>query len=138
MNYMPKVAKMLGVEVEQIFKIKSCCAEAPDDKLYKFRECGFLVYDSETGVWVNSLRYTDIIDGEAFIIAIPFEPKQRERYWYVWWNTSEIDTTYTHWSGINSNWSDKYCGNCFRTEAEADAHKYEIYKKLTGRKWGEK
>ena len=31
MSYMPKVAKMLGVEVEQIFKIESLYADAPDD-----------------------------------------------------------------------------------------------------------
>ena len=29
-----------------------------------------------------------------------------------------------------------YCGNVFRTEKEAEAHKYEIYEKLTGKKWG--
>ena len=29
----------------------------------------------------------------------------------------------------------KACGNCFRTEAEAEKHKYEIYEKLTGKKW---
>ena len=32
----------------------------------------------------------------------------------------------------------KYCGNCFRTEVEAEWHKYEIYEKLTGKKWEEK
>ena len=138
MSYMPKVAKMLGVEVEQVFKIKSCLAEAPDDAFYKFTETAFCLYDSETGVWVNSLRYTDIIDGEAFIIEIPFEPKKGEKYWYIYWNKNEIDTSYTLWDDSVLSWLDKYAGNCFRTVAEADAHKYEIYQKLTGRKWEEK
>jgi hypothetical protein len=31
----------------------------------------------------------------------------------------------------------KHSGNCFRTEAEAEKYKYEIYEKLTGKKWEE-
>ena len=138
MGYMPKVAKMLGVEVEQVFKIKSVLAEEPDDAFYKFTETAFCIYDSETGVWESSLRYTDIFDGEAFIIEIPFEPKKGEKYWYVYWNKNEIDTSYTLWDDSVLCWLDKYAGNCFRTVAEAGAHKYEIYQKLTGRKWEEK
>lgn len=138
MGYMPKVAKMLGVEVEQTFKIKSWFAEAPDDSVYKFTENDFCFYDEETGVWESSLRYTDIINCNAFIIEIPFEPKEGERYWYVFFKKDFISTNDTIWLFYHEHYCRKYAGNCFRTEAEAEAHKYEIYQKLTGRKWEEK
>lgn len=138
-NYLPEVAKMLGVEVEQTFKIKSWFAEAPDDKFYKFRECGFLVYDSETGVWVNSLRYTDIIDGNAFIIEIPFKPKSGEWYFMFLFCGGDFCIAGTQFNEYSiQDLTNVYCGNCFRTREEAKKHKVEIYEKLTGRKWGEK
>ena len=139
-NYMPEVAKMLGVEVEQTFKIKSWFAEGADDSVYKFTERDFCFYDDETGVWESSLRYADIINGNAFIIEIPFEPKDGEKYWTVYWK-GIVDmpcAVYETWRGDSCDFANKVSGNCFRTEAEADAHKYEIYEKLTGRKWEKK
>ena len=41
------------------------------------------------------------------------------------------------WVDWTTDYMCKYCGNCFRTEAEAEKHKYEIYEKLTGKKWEE-
>ena len=49
-----------------------------------------------------------------------------------------IDTINTDWDAEVSNWADKYCGNCFRTQSEAEKHKYEVYERLTGKKWEEK
>ena len=139
MGYMPKVAKMLGVEVEQVFKIKSWYADAPDDSVYKFTENDFCFYDEETGVWESSLRYTDIINCNAYIIEIPFEPKNGEKYFRIF-ISSDNDLTICSdtWINWTTDYMCKYCGNCFRTKAEAEAHKYEIYQKLSGRKWEEK
>ena len=138
-NYMPEVAKMLGVEVEQTFKIKSWFAEGADDSVYKFTERDFCFYDDETGVWESSLRYADIINGNAFIIEIPFKPKDGKRYYMFTFNGGKFclaETVFDEYCIVDL--TNVYCGNCFRTKEEAQKHKVEIYEKLTGRKWEEK
>lgn len=138
-NYMPQVAKMLGVEVEQTFKIKGWYADAPDDSVYKFTENDFCFYNEETGVWEGSLRYTDIIDGGAVIIEIPFEPKNGKRYYMFTFSGGEFylaETVFDEYCIVDL--TNVYCGNCFGTKEEAQKHKVEIYEKLTGRKWEKK
>lgn len=63
----------------------------------------------------------------------PFEPKLRQRYWYI--AVADKEVVGMTWVGTTVDYAFKYCGNCFRTQAEAEAHKYEIYERLTGKKW---
>ena len=137
MNLIPKICEMLGVEVGERFYISS---EKKIEGAYYYFSSTELLYHVPNRL-TDCAQYrslADLIYGDEKIIKIPFEPKKGEKYWYVWWNDSEIDTTYTQWDGAVGNWADKYCGNCFRTEAEAEKHKFEIYEKLTGKKWEEK
>ena len=133
MNLIPKIAEMLGVEIGEEFKLKS--NELEYAEIYCLMEDG-LVFKDKYG-FSESCRFKGLITGDFEIIKLPFEPKKEEKYWYVWWDSKNLDTSYTHWDSAVSNWADKYCGNCFRTKEEAEAHKYEIYEKLTGKKWGE-
>ena len=136
MNLIPMIAKELGVEIEEEFRIKD--ESGIDEDSHRFTDCGLVYYDQAMCEWKESARIIDLIDGRAEVVKKPFEPKNDEMYWYVWWDNQNIETTYTFWKGLVSNYADKYCGNCFRAEAEAEAHKCEIYEKLTGRKWEEK
>lgn len=136
MNLIPKIAELLGVEVGEEFKIKGS-----DSSIFKLEGTGlFSRKNTDDSIWCVTMDLTlrDIIVGVSEIEKIPFEPKNGERYWYVYWNSNApIDTTYTYWYGAVGNLADKYCGNCFRTEAEAEREKYNIYEKLTGKKWDE-
>jgi hypothetical protein len=78
--------------------------------------------------------------GNTEVKRLPFEPKEGDSYFYVGWFTGgeEVCVFETKFSDCNECYQHKYCGNCFRTEAEAEKHKAEIYEKLTGRKWEEK
>lgn len=136
MNLIPKIAEMLGVEIGEEFRIKD--ESGIDEDFHRFTDCGLVYYDQAMCEWQESARIIDLIDGRAEVVKKPFEPKDGEKYWYVWWNSRYVDTSYTFWQGEVNNCADKYCGNCFRTETEAEKHKYEIYEKLTGRKWEEK
>lgn len=135
MNLIPTIAKELGVEVGEEFKVTRY-----NNVVFRFDETSLQFFATLTNDWreVSDELYKMIMKGNTEVERLPFEPKEGEKYWYVCWNNSEIDTTYTHWDSVVSNWADKYCGNCFRTETEAEKHKYEIYEKLTGRKWEEK
>ena len=133
MNLIPMIAKELGVEVGEEFRIKD--ESGIDEDFHRFTDCGLVYYDQAMCEWQESARIIDLIDGRAEVVKKPFEPKKGEKYFVV----SVVDKTvwpYT-WEETTTDYCFKACGNCFRTEAEAEKHKYEIYEKLTGRKWEE-
>ena len=136
-NIMPEIAKLLGVEINEEFYIKD--ATGKDDDLHRFTSETFEYYDQSMGEWCETLRFVDLVCGLAEIVKKPFEPKDGDLYWGVGWvglNENVFVGTCV-WHDTRENYADKYCGNCFRTEAEAEKHKYEIYEKLTGKKWEE-
>lgn len=135
MNLIPMIAKELGVEVGEEFRIKD--ESGIDEDFHRFTDCGLVYYDQAMCEWQESARIIDLIDGRAEVVKKPFKPKEHERYWYVYVGDDEIGNTLFTEANTNDLMR-VYCGNCFRTEAEAKKHKYEIYEKLTGRKWEEK
>ena len=141
-NLIPKIAELLGVEIGEEFEVMPECA-GPNYKSsrYRFSEHGleysnYIHYPSETG-WSPTDTITGLLNGRIRIIKLPFEPKEEEHYWCVCWNSYEIGSTYCVWLGSVGNYMDKYCNNVFRNQDEAEAHKFEIYEKLTGKKWKE-
>ena len=139
MNYIPQVAKMLGVEIGERFTIKE----------YE----GLTYYFTENALMLNHPNYSsfpayrdlaDLIYGISKIVKIPFEPKMGDKYYAITWSRNEnneiCEPTISSiiWNGDMVDYAGKAIGNVFRTEAEAEAHKYEIYEKLTGKKWEEK
>lgn len=138
MNLIPKIAKELGVEVGEEFGIQE--VENCDTEMFRFKyrfmqtELQFKSGDC----WIPTTIPTSLLTGQAEIKKLPFEPKDGERYWYVYWVKEYIRVTDLPFEDDDMHYHHKYCGNCFRTEKEAEAHKFEIYEKLTGGKWAEK
>ena len=139
MNLIPKIAEALDIGLDEPLEISTRDG---------YKICRFFVrgngvaylekYNKDFNQWTqeNTDEIGKIVVGAYLVRKLPFEPKEYERYWYVYWNRNDpVNTTYAYWDGVVSNWADKYCGNCFRTEAEAEKHKYEVYEKLTGKKW---
>ena len=133
MNLIPKIAEMLGVELGEEFKIN------PLSGVYKLYQDG-LLNKRDDGKWYNTTCLTPLLTGQYKIEKLPFDPKEGDTYYFVSWSINRccqqiyaIKSTFCLTSGCALN---KYSGNCFRTEAEAEAHKYEVYKKLTGEEWG--
>jgi hypothetical protein len=132
------IAKELGVEIGEEFRIKD--ESGVDEDFHRFTDCGLVYYDQAMCEWQESARIIDLIDGRAEVVKKPFEPKDGERYWYVYWNYTLEYPCVTDISFEDSDmcYHHIYCGNCFRTKTEAEMYKYEIYEKLTGKKWEEK
>ena len=112
MNYMPEVAKMLGVKLGEPFMVGDC--------KYYFTEKGLCwnnVTDSdENCVW--TLYY--LLNGAFTIKRKPWKPKDDEEYWLVN-QCGDI---------ISLNWIDNFLcitnykiGNCYRTKEEAEANR---------------
>lgn len=134
MNLIPKIAEMLGVEIGEEFKIKGS-----DSSIFKLEGTGlFSRKNTDDSIWCVTMGLTlrDIIVGVSEIEKIPFEPKDGEDYWSVKWGRNQhIEVSGGMWTSDDIDYRKLYCGNCFRTEAEAEKHKLEIYEKLTGKKW---
>ena len=136
MNLIPKVAELLGVEIGEEFKMKAVgdCDTSLAHFLYRFTETEFQFKNN--GHWVKTHIPTSLFMGWVEVEKLPFEPKKGEKYYVV----SVVDKSVccsSAWVGNTTDCCYKACGNCFRTEKEAEAHKYEVYERLTGKKWEE-
>lgn len=136
MNLIPKICELLGVEIWEKFRIKD--ESGVDEDFHRFTDCRLEYYDQAMCEWQESMRILELIEGRAEVVKKPFEPKFGEKYWLVRFaDDFEPTPDDLSWNGDTIDYLNKYCGNCFRTEKEAEAHKYEIYEKLTGKKWKE-
>ena len=133
MNLIPKICELLGVEIGEEFKLKS--NELEYAEIYCLMEDG-LVFKDKYG-FSESCRFKGLITGDFEIIKIPFEPKDGEIYWCVRWSyNSGLFIISRLWDEtLDACWFDKNCNNRFRTEAEAEREKYNVYKRLTGKEW---
>ena len=65
--------------------------------------------------------------------------KDMELYYYVCWSRGIMTILTAYWLNDVSNHAARaYCGNVFKTYQEADANKYDVYERLTGKKWKER
>lgn len=142
MNLIPKICELLGVEIGEEFKISQDGEVLDDGALYKFNGIWFYKHnnaDDNLDLWdlCTDSTLLLLLNGHIEIVKLPFEPKEGERYWYVYWGTEHIRVTDIPFEDDDMHYHHKYCGNCFRTQAEAEREKYNIYEKLTGKKWAE-
>lgn len=79
-NLIPKIAKMLGVQLGEGFKVKG-----DDDELtYRFTNNGLeLTHDSGTELFEIAARiaFVDLVNGKDEIIKLPWKPKAGEQYY---------------------------------------------------------
>lgn len=137
MNYMAKIAEMLGVELGEVF-----CMKHPHFhrrlQEYKITENGFLVLKNNSEEWeqLASVDFELLFSGKMELIKRPWKPKMHEKYWLVCgvcaiepeavesiWHDSVIDLMY-------------YKNGCvYRTKEECERNKKSDYEKMTGEKW---
>ena len=66
MNYMEQVAQMLGVELEEEFKISIA-----GEYRFKLMEDGLVFFDTEIKSWEYAYDLTDLLSGRVEIIKLP-------------------------------------------------------------------
>lgn len=120
-NHMPELAKMLGVEPDEEFKI----SQEPGS-LYKFDSSfGMLMNIKEDGsLWqAASCDLERLIYGVYTIKRKPWKPQDGENYWYVdergdaWCNEFD-DCEY-----VSGHMNYYKLGNCYRTKKKAEANR---------------
>lgn len=132
-NYMPKVVKMLGIQIDEPFDviikngIASPCGPFYFDENWKIR-------DNNDGI-VPYWFLEKILIGEYTLQKRPWRPKDREGYWYITCNKD------IYWDYFRTN---NLCdlaflnmGNCFPTKETAEAAVPEMLEKFEEIKKGE-
>ena len=119
-NLIPEIAKMLGVEIGEEFKIKGykLTYMITDDKWLMATD------DSpETGWTPANTLFADLLNGDAEIVKLPRKPKKGEKYWGFWYsqlNDAWLVILYT-WSNNPEDFAFYKAGWVFHTKEEAKA-----------------
>ncbi len=121
-NYMPEVAKMLGVELGERFKLNDGT------------DMDFML--AENGVWmfndgmqtVSDFVLGKMLRGDFKIIKKPWKPKNGDTCYYVHWNGSIGSFRFANDDEFTIAMF--YMGNCFRAMTEAETHRDEIMAKF--------
>ncbi|MFR3145428.1 MAG: hypothetical protein ACLTOT_14520 [Eubacterium callanderi] len=124
-NYMPEVAKMLGVEIEEPFDVLDEDGEVRDCSPYKFTNETMVDY---AGDEVNSWLLHCLLDGKYTIKKRPWRPKEGDTFFYVLTN-GEIQKYVFEIDNIHTLMLFSF-GNCFPTKAAAEAAVPEMLEKF--------
>lgn len=109
MNYMPEVAKMLGVELGEEFKISNVNYVLADD--------GLINLNNNTNA-VTTL--TNILTGTYTIERKPWKPNKYEAYFLI---DEDGLVSYDEWMSTSTDLNYYKLGNCYRSQEEAEKNK---------------
>lgn len=114
MNYMKDVAKILGVELEEEFKIKGF------EPIYKITNYGLVIKtDSNNCCEMSGDTFLQLIRGDYVIRKLPWQPKKGEKYYTP---SIDFDRAIRYcWDGFPSDFALKEVGMVFKTEEECEA-----------------
>lgn len=123
MNYMEQVAKMLGVEFGERFKIDFNDLLTNSDYYdndYYFSDSGLKNDNHSIAPMDVSILY-NLICGKCFIKRKPWKPNEGDNFWFV--DTDEVVCRYCVFNSQDADYVNYYkLGNCYRTKEEAEAN----------------
>ena len=117
-NLIPKIAKMLGVELGEEFKIKG------REYIFHFVDNGLIAYRTDGSVlpYENCLaHFLWLINGEEEIIKLPWKPKKGDAYFTFVIIGDKWGVGSLHWDGFPNEYALLDKGWVYRTCAEAQS-----------------
>lgn len=123
-NYMQDVARMLGVELGEEFKLDG------RETKYKFTENGLYFYASDGWWQCSSVLLPRILRGNVEIVKVPWQPKGGDEYYYPACNFKDVFST--NWTYSVVDFAYKEAGLIFKTYEECEAALPELRKKYLG------
>lgn len=119
-NLIPEIARMLGVELGEEFKIKGY-----DGLTYKLTDKGLelTTVDGQETKWFDHGALSGLLKGKMEIVKLPWKPKKGEGYW-----TFNVFFESGKWAVASFAWGDEVfdkavlkAGWVYRTQEEAEA-----------------
>ena len=129
-NYIEEVAALLGVKLDEDFKIIN--QDGKDFGIYQLIDCGLSrKVDSEEGddymTDINSSTMTYLLTGTYKIEKLPFKPELGDLYWIPAININgEIEAHNFMWEDMVYDYLAYHLGLCFRTKEEAEQNKNKL------------
>lgn len=129
----PDIAKLLGVELDEEFQIRSSGCKKCEPGIYKFDLGEGLVKKDENGVFNSnsSVEFEDLCLGNYEVVKLPWEPKNGDHYFFA--SIPNRLVYETAWHGETCDFALKTLGLIYRTREEAEANFASDYGKLTGK-----
>lgn len=121
MNYMSKIAEMLGVEIGEEFKIRFHCSIDAEDETYFLKE-DYGLCDT-TGDHIRNDYLGALLTGRCKIVKLPWKPKGAEPVYYVCPDGLVLMETFN--PTYSKHLSMYKIGKLYRTNEEAEAHAEE-------------
>lgn len=121
-NLIPEIARMLGVEIGEEFKIKGY-----EEWFYKFDNDRVLMFKHNDDVKMPVapvsvyVAFLALLRGECEIIKLPWKPKKGETYYTFDLIGNKWSTNSYWWGGFPDEYALLDKGWVFRTKAEAEA-----------------
>ena len=117
-NLIPEIARMLGVELNEEFKIKG-----REGAIYKFIVDGLLVsYDDAEKVYTAThVPLVGLVRGDIEIVKLPWKPKKGDAYFTFEIFRGKWVVRSLWWTGAPCNYALLDKGWVYRSQAEAEA-----------------
>lgn len=125
-NYMPEVAKVLGVEIGEEFDVIYETGQKSDWGSYKITLDGLV---DESGNWtLHGTALFNLLIGKYTLQKRPWRPKDDNEYWFV---ELDGDVQYSYFYKDNeSDLASLNMGNCFQSKEAAKAAVPEMLAKF--------
>lgn len=125
MNYMSKIAEMLGVEIGEEFRIQD---HEKDVFSVRISEKSVFFIDKD-GLFERNKSYlrnevlTQLLQGKASIVKLPWKPKNGEHHYYI---DTDGEVAYETFNpSVIYDIALYKLGKLYRTRGEAEAHAEE-------------
>lgn len=125
-NYMQDVARMLGVELEEEFRIKETLTKS----IYKITSSGLLGKCDGKDWKHENYALASLLIGVYHIIKLSWQPKEGEVYCRPMDGFEDVD--FDNWSNHPIDFALKEAGMAFKTKEECEAALPELRKKYLG------
>lgn len=122
LGIMEIIAKELGIELDEVFKLKSTSNEKFFFNYYKLTDMGLRVFKNNQ--WMSCFDFEDILTGKCEIIKLPWKPKNSGQYYY--YDTAIEACCPTKWQNTYLDEINYVLGNCFKTSEEVFVNKEKI------------
>ena len=121
MNYYKEISKMLGVELDEEFKLSFT-----KKFVYKITLDGLMVRQLGEFEWCKSIpvTLTKLFKGEYSVVKLPWKPEMGKTYWH--YSITSEQALWTKWCFDSLDLCRWKAGNCFRTEEECNTKGKEV------------
>ena len=128
-NLIPQIAKMLGVELGEEFKV-----EGVADKTYKFIIDELIVCGEKNanhGYVSANMMLVSLAKGNANLIKLPWKPKKGDAYYTFVLMGDKWGVGSLRWDGFPNEYALLDKGWAYRTRAEAEAALPAVAKEMS-------